>query len=139
MASFVKFDKFVLNLGNKVFNLGSDAFKIALSNSAPTGSSNNQLSDITEISYTNLSARSVTTTSFTQTSGTAKLILADLLLTSSTGDVAAFRYVILYDDTATNKELIGYWDYGSSVTLHGANGDTFNIDFDNVNGVLTLA
>lgn len=135
MASFNKFDKFVLNLGNKVFNLGSDSLKVALSNSAP-GATNNQLSDLTEISYTNLSARGITTTSFAQTSGTAKLILADLVLTAS-GAVATFRYVILYDDTAGNKELIGYYDYGSSITM--ANGETFTIDFDGSAGVLTIA
>lgn len=136
MASFVKFDKFVLNLGNKVFNLGSDQLKLALTNTAP-GATNNQVSDLTEISYTNLSSRNVTTTSFTQTSGTAKLICADLVLTASGGSVAAFRYVVLFDDTATNDEVIGYWDYGSSVTL--ADTQTFTVDFDQSAGVLTDA
>ena len=136
MATFTKIDKFVLNLGNKVFNLGSDTLKIALTNTIPTVSTANQLSNITEISYTNLSARTITTTSFTQTSGTAKLILADLVLTAS-GAVGPFQYVVLYDDTATNKELIGFYDYGSALTM--ANGDTFTIDFDGSNGVLTLA
>lgn len=136
MASFVKFDKFVLNLGNKVFNLGSDQLKLALTNTAP-GATNNQVSDLTEISYINLSSRNVTTTSFTQTSGTAKLICADLVLTASGGSVAAFRYVVLFDDTATNDELIGYWDYGSSVTL--ADTQTFTVDFDQSAGVLTDA
>lgn len=136
MATFTKLNKFPLNLGNKVFNLGSDSLKVALTNTAPTVSTANQLSDITEISYTNLSARTLTTTSFTQTSGTAKLILADLVLTAS-GAVGPFQYVVLYDDTATNKELIGYYDYGSAVTL--ASGDTFTIDFDGTNGVLTIA
>lgn len=136
MASFTKVNKFVLNLGNKVFNLGSDTIKVALTNTIPTVSTANQLSDITEISYTNLSSRTVTTTSFTQTSGTAKLVLADLVLTAS-GAVGPFQYVVLYDDTATNKELIGFYDYGSALTL--ANGDTFTIDFDASAGALTIA
>lgn len=136
MATFTKLNKFPLNLGNKVFNLGSDTIKVALTNTIPTVSTANQLSDITEISYTNLSSRTVTTTSFTQTSGTAKLILADLVLTAS-GAVGPFQYVVLYDDTATNKELIGFYDYGSALTL--ANGDTFTIDFDGSAGVLTIA
>lgn len=135
-VSFTKLNKFVLNLGNKSFNLGSDTLKVALTNTIPTVATAGVLADITEISYTNLSSRTLTTTSFTQTSGTAKLILADLVLTA-TGAVGPFQYIVLYDDTATNDELIGFYDYGSAVTM--ANGDTFTIDFDATNGVLTLA
>lgn len=135
MATYNKFQPFVANVANKVYNLGSDSLKVALTNSAPAGTEN-KLADITEISYTNLSARAITTTSSTQTSGTYKLILTDLVLTAS-GAVATFRYVIIYDDTATNKELIGYYDYGSAVTL--GNTDTFTLDFDNTNGVIQIA
>lgn len=139
-VAFSKIDKFVLNLGNKVFNLGSDTLKVALTNTAPTASTANQYSDLTSpLATTNLSGATpfnLTTTSFTQTSGTAKLIIADLVLTA-TGAVNPFRYIVLYDDTATNKELIGYYDYGSSVTMQS--GDTFTIDFDGSGGVLTLA
>jgi hypothetical protein len=136
MASGTKINKFVLNLAQKVFNLGSDTLKVALTNSAPTASTANQLSDITEISYTNCSARGLTISSSTQTSGTYKLVIADLVLTAS-GTVGPFRYVVIYDDTATNDELIAYYDYGSAVTL--ANGDTFTLDFDGTNGLLQIA
>lgn len=134
MATFNKFNPFTKAVGDKKHNLSSDSLKIALTNSAPSAA-NAILTDITEISYTNLSARGVTTTSFNTSSGTAKLILADLVLTAS-GAVATFRYVVLYNDTATNGELIGWWDYGSAVTL--ANGETFTIDFDGTAGVLTI-
>lgn len=135
MATFTKFQPFVENVAEKVFNLGSDTLKVALSAGAPTNTWGT-LSQVTEISYTNLSARTITTSSSAQTSGTYKLTLADLVLTAS-GAVATFRYVIIYDDTATNDELIAYYDYGSNVTL--ANGDTFTIDFDATNGFLTIA
>lgn len=135
IASYTKFQPFVENLAEKVFNLGSDSLKVALTNSAPAGTEG-QLSQITEISYTNLSARTISTTSSAQTSGTYKLVLTDLVLTAS-GAVGPFRYIVLYDDTATNDELIGYYDYGSSVTL--ANTDTFTLDFDGSAGVLTIA
>ncbi len=135
MATFTKVDKFVLNLGSKVFNLASDTLKVALTNTIPVVATANQLSNITEISYTNCSARTVTTTSFTQTSGTAKLVLADLVLTAS-GAVGPFQYVVLYDDTASNDELIGFYDYGSALTLD--NGDSFTIDFDASAGALTI-
>lgn len=136
MASFVKIDKFVLNLGQKVFNLGSDTLKVALTDTAPTVSTANQLSNITEISYTNLSTRTLTTSSSAQTSGTYKLVLADLVLTA-TGTVAQFRYVVIYDDTATNDEVIGYYDYGSEINM--INGDTLTLDFDASAGFLTIA
>lgn len=136
MATFVKFDAFVEDLAEKVHNLGSDQLVVALTNTAPTAATDGQLSDITEITYTNLTSRNVTTSTSAQTSGTYKLVLTDLVLTAS-GSVGPFRYVVLYNDTATNDELIAYWDYGSSVTL--ANGETFTVDFDATNGVLQIA
>jgi hypothetical protein len=135
MATFNKFQPFVEAVAEKKHNLGSDQLVVALSNSAPSAA-NAILTDITQISYTNLSSRNVTTSASAQTSGTYKLTLTDLVLTAS-GAVATFRYVILYNDTATNDDLIGWWDYGSAVTL--ANGETFTIDFDGSSGVLTIA
>jgi hypothetical protein len=137
MATFNKFNSFVEALAEKAHNLGSDQLVIALTAAANTPVvTNTQLSNLTQVSYTNLSSRNITTTSSAQTSGTYKLVLADLVLTAS-GDVATFRYVVIYNDTATNDELIGWYDYGADVTLH--NGETFTIDFDGSNGVLTIA
>lgn len=135
MATFNKFYSFTEALAEKVHNLGSDALTIALTNSAPVAT-NTVLANITQISYTNLSSRVLTVSSSAQTSGTYKLVINDLVLTAS-GAVGPFRYVIIYNDTATNDELIGWYDYGSAVTL--ANTDTFTLDFDATNGVLTLA
>lgn len=135
MASFAKLEPFVEALAEKVHNLGSDQIKVALTNSAPDAT-DAVLTDITEISYTNCSSRDVTTTSSAQTSGTYKLVLQDLVLTASGGTVGPFRYVVLYNDTAGSDNLIGYYDYGSSITL--ASGETFTINFDGSAGVLTL-
>lgn len=135
MAAFNKFNSFVEAVAEKVHNLGSDQITVALTNSAPLAT-NTVLTDITEISYTNCSSRNVTTSASAQSSGTYKLTLTDLVLTAS-GSVGPFRYVVLYNNTATNDELIGYYDYGSSITM--ANGETFTIDFDGTNGVLTIA
>lgn len=133
MATFTKFNSFVEAVAEKKHNLASDQLVIALSNTAPSAT-NAVLADITQISYTNLSSRNVTTSSSSQTSGTYSLVCSDLVLTAS-GAVATFRYAILYNSTATNGELIGYWDYGSSITM--ANGETFTVDFGA--NVLTLA
>jgi len=139
MATFNKFQAFVEHLAEKVHNLGGDTLTIALcaAANAPVAT-NSLLVDLTQISYTNCSARVPTITSSAQTTGTYKLVLADLVLTASGGDVAAFRYVVLYNDTPTSPAdpLIGWYDYGASVTI--TNGNSFTIDFDATNGVLQL-
>lgn len=138
MATFNKFNSFVEALAEKVHNLGSDTLTVALTAAANAPvATNTQLSNLTQISYTNCSSRVITTSASAQTSGTYKLTLADLTLTASGGSVGPFRYVVIYNDTATNDELIGWYDYGSEITL--ADTETLLIDFDGTNGVLTIA
>jgi len=141
MATFNKFQPFVEDLAEKVHNLASDQLKIALTNTAPTAGLGTYSQLTSPLSTTNLSGATpfnVTTSSSSQTSGTYKLVCADLTLTA-TGAVGPFRYVVLYNDTPTSPAdpLIGWYDYGSSISL--ANGETFTIDFDGTNGVLTIA
>lgn len=135
MATFVKFYSFTEALAEKKFNLGTDTLKVALTNTAPA-LTNTQLLNLTEISYTNVSSRTVTITSSSQTTGTYKLVLADLVLTAS-GNVGPFRYVVLYSDTAANKDLICYYDYGSSLSLVAT--QTFTVDFSPSTGVIQIA
>lgn len=139
MASFNKFHSFVEALAEKVHNLGSDTLTVALTNTLPVNT-NTQLSNITEIAYTNIqngttTGRNLTGVTSAQTSGTYKLDANDLTLTA-TGTVPDFRYVVLYNNTATNDELIGWYDYGGTVSL--LNGETFTITWDAA-GILTLA
>lgn len=144
MASFVKINDFVANAVENM-DLESDQLAVALSNTAPASESSNPTADtngilgnVTQISYTNLSSRNLTTSSSGQSGGVYKLVLADLTLTASGGSVAAFRYIYIYNDTVTSPAdpLIGYYDYGSSLTLN--DGDTFTIDFSPSNGVIQL-
>jgi hypothetical protein len=138
MPSLTKVNSFVEALAEKVHNLGSDTFKVALCNAAnaPTATTT-KLADLTTIDHTNLSDRTVAITSSAQTSGTYKLVLTDLTLTTS-GAVPTFRYVVLYNDTAANDEVIGYYDYGADVTFN-VSGEEFRIDFDASAGALTIA
>lgn len=141
MATFNKFNAFVENLSEKVHNLGADTLKVALSNTAPVAT-NTVLLDLTEISAGNgytAGGTAATISSSAQTSGTYKLVLADVVFTASGGSIGPFRYAVLYNDTPTSPAdpLVGYWDYGSSVTL--AAGETFTVDFSAASGVLTLA
>jgi hypothetical protein len=144
MASFVKVNDFVKNAVHNI-DLESDQIAVALTNTAPGSESSNPTADgngivgnLTQISYSNCSSRNVTTSSSTQTSGTYKLVLADLTLTAS-GTVGPFRYIYIFDDTVSSPAdpIIGYYDYGTSITLN--NGDTFTLDFSPSNGVIQLA
>lgn len=139
IATFNKFQQFVEDIAKGVHNLSTGQMKIALCAAANAPVATNEvLANLTEISYTNLSSRNVTTTSCEHTTGVLKLILADLVLTASGGSVAAFRYVVLYNDTPTSPAdpLIGWFDRGSELTL--ADTETFTIDFSAANGVLTI-
>lgn len=126
MATYNKFQSFVEALAEKIHNLGSDSLKVALTNSAPAAG-NTQLSDITQISYTNLSTRALTTASSSQASGVYALVINDLVLTASGGSVGPFRYIVIYNDTATNDELIAWFDYGAAITM--ADNETLTLDF----------
>lgn len=137
MATFNKFNSFVEALAEKVHNLGSDTLTVALTAAANAPvATNTQLSNLTQIAYTNLSARTLSNVTSTQTGGTYTLDANDLVLSASGGSVATFRYVVIYNDTAANDELIGWADYGSDVTL--ANGESFTIKFG-ASGILTIA
>lgn len=131
MAAFNKFNAFVENLAEKVHNLGSDTLKILLTNSAPLAS-NSVKADLTEISAGNgytAGGTAVTVTGSSQSSGTYSLTQsADVVFTASGGSIGPFRYAVLYNDTPTSPAdpLIGWWDYGSSITL--ADTETFTVD-----------
>lgn len=139
MASYNKFESFVEALAEKKHDLGSDQLKIALCAVAPDAG-DAVLADLTEIDYTNLLGANpldLTTVSSAQTSGTYKLVLSDLTLEVTGSVLPAFRYVVIYNDTALNKELIGFYDYGSLLTLNPA--DQFILDFDGTTGVIQIA
>lgn len=136
MASFVKIDSFTEALAKKLIDLSGAGLTVALTNTAHT-STWDELADLTQVDYTNLSSRVLTVSSCAQTAGTLKLVLTDLVLTSSGGPTGPFRYVYIYDDGSTGDKLICYFDYGSSLTLQ--DGDTFTLDFDASTGVLTIA
>lgn len=139
MAAFNKFNSFVEALGKKVHNLNADSLKVMLTNTAPVAA-NAVKADLTDIAAGNGYVAGGTVSAgntYAQASGTAKLVSGDVVFTAAGGTIGPFRYAALYNDTATNKELIGFWDYGSAVTLQI--GETFTVDFDGVNGVLTNA
>lgn len=133
MASFNKFQQFVEDLAKGVHVFTSDAtctVTVALCNAANAPvATNSVLANLTQIAYTNLSSRVVTGITSEHTTGTVTFTANDLVLTASGGAVAAFRYIVLYNDDPTSPAdpLIGWYDYGSDLTL--ADGETLTIDF----------
>jgi len=141
MATFNKFNQFVENLAEKVHNLQTDSLKIMLVNSPAPVATNSIKADLTEIAAGNGYSAGGTVINITgsvQTSGTYKLTGDDVVYTAAGGSIGPLRYAVLYDDTpsAPAKPLIGWFDYGSSITL--LNGETLTVDLDQVNGILTI-
>jgi len=128
-STFNKYNCFVENLAEKVHNLASDTLKIALTNTAPDAS-DAVLADIAEISSGNgytAGGNQTVQSSSSQTGGTYTLVSADpATWTASGGSIGPFRYAVLYNATPAGGAVIGYWDYGASITLNV--GETFTVD-----------
>jgi hypothetical protein len=141
MAGFNKVNAFVEHLAERVHNLGSDTLRVYLSNTAPNPATHAVRADVPEIAAGNgyvAGGNAAAVVASAQTGGVYKLTLADPPTWTATGAIGPFRYAILYNDTPTSPAdpLIGFWDYGSSITLQS--GETFRVDFDPDTGVLTL-
>lgn len=143
MPAFNKFNQFVQDLANKVHNLGSDTLKVMLTNTAPVAT-NTVKANLTEITAGNgytAGGNIATQVSSSQTGGTQSLICNNVIFTA-TGSIGPFQYAVLYNDTPTSPAdpLIGWWDYGSALTL--AAGNRFLVSFDGGSAsgsVLTLS
>lgn len=140
MATYNKFQAFVEALAEKTHNLGTDSLKVYLSNATPDAATDAVFADLAEIAAGNgytAGGNVATQTSSAQTGGIYKLVLADpATFTASGGSIGPFRYAVLYNFTTASGNLIGWWDFGTSITLSA--GDTFAVDFDPTTGVLTL-
>ena len=138
MATFNKYQKGVEALVEGI-NAGSDVWKVALSNRTPVVASDTNLASAVEISAGNgytAGGNVAATVSSTETSGTYKLVLTSpATWTAAGGSIGPFEYAILYD--ATTDNLVGYWDYGSPVTLSA--GESFSVVLDGTSGVFTVA
>lgn len=135
MATFNKINSFVENLAEGKINLGGTGLTVVLTNTAHNAAWD-ELADLTQVAYTYCSSRVLTVTTSEQTSGTYKLVLADLTLTASGGAIGPFQYVYIYDDASTGDKLIGYYDMGSATTI--ADGNYLTLDFNASTGALTL-
>lgn len=141
MAAFNKYQIFVEDLAEGIHDLDTHAINVALTNTAPNAATHALLADIAEISAGNgysAGGAQATLVSSAHSSGTYKLVLNDVTFTASGGSIGPFRYAVLYNDGTSGKvnPLIGWWDYGTNVTI--TDGNSFLVDLSAANGVLQL-
>lgn len=129
MAAFNKFNDFAEQIGLKKIDLNVDTLKVYLTNTAPVAT-NTVFGTPAEITAGNgytAGGADVTNVWAESPAGTGSLSGTDVVWTASGGTIGPFQYVVLYDDTSTSKHLIGWWDYGSALTLN--DGESFTVDF----------
>ena len=120
-------------------------FKVALTNTAPlatqtTWNTTDHPAPAAANGYT--AGGTATTISISETTGTTTVSGTQVVFTASGGQIGPFRYVILYNDTATSPAdaAIAWWDYGTpGVTLNDT--ETFTVKFSNTTpgAIFTLA
>jgi hypothetical protein len=143
MASFNKFNCFVQDIANKRHDMKTgttDVYKVYLTNTAPVvaNTTYNSSADLSTGSGYGAGGASIGSITGAQVSGTFRFTGSlDPSWTASGGSIGPFQYAVLYNSTSPTRPLIGWWDYGVTVTLN--NGSTFTVDLDQVSGILTIA
>lgn len=149
MATFSKINDWIESMANGDVDMNADNFSVALSNTAPasetsnpTADNNGVLANVTQIAYTNYTDdltvdRRLQSVTSSQTGGVYTFDAADFVITASGGAIADWRYLYVYDDTATSPAdaLVGVWDHGSTISL--GDGDSANINI-NASGLFTV-
>lgn len=140
---WVTFEEFSKDLANGVHNLGSDTFKLALIDNTATepvaGTATPRWADFSgnEVSGTGYTAGGATL------SGTSTAEAGGVTTFDDTGNVTWSQnaagptdiyWAVLYNDTATNDEAVGFFDMGGAVSL--VDGDVTATW--NASGILTI-
>jgi hypothetical protein len=132
MATYQKFFDFVDQLGQGKHVLGTAVFKCMLVNTPAPSATNSVKADLTEVASGNgyTAGGEDAQLTWAETGGTGTATGTKIVWTCDTAAMAAFRYVVLYNDTQTSPAdpLVSWWDYGSSLTLQV--GETFSVKFD---------
>jgi hypothetical protein len=140
------YNEFKATLGLKALNLNTDTIKMALFKST----SNCNSAALATAQYATLTnettgANGYTTGGFSlsgqaysQTAGTATFTVGTGTWTATGGTIVC-RFCVLYDNTATNKDLICFTTLdGTPADVTVLNGQTLNVTI-NASGVFTLA
>jgi hypothetical protein len=159
-SSFYKFNCFVEDIGKVKHDFGSDSLKILLTNTVPNAADTivdtsvtpcvvKATSNSTEVAAASGYSKgggAIASLVYAQTSGTAKLYGVKVTWTAG-ASIGPFQYAVLYNDskgTSATRPVIGYFNYGSAVTL--GIGETFTVgnsndgtDWTSSYPILTLA
>lgn len=122
-GDFTVFNLAKKKIGGGTIDLDTDSFKVVLCGSAQTiaanfaGSSTDcRYADLTdELSTANgytQASKALSSVTWTESTGTVTFDAADVAWTL-TGSIT-YKYGVVYDDTATNKDLLGFFDADTS-------------------------
>jgi hypothetical protein len=144
MATYNKFNDFTDKLIRGEHDWDAHTFKIALTNTAPVGTTDPAVWNTTAYpaptSANGYPAGGTTTTiSVSESAGTTTVQGTQVVFTATAGGIGQFRYAILYNDSHASKAAIAFWDYGTSITLNDT--ETFTVKFNNASPgtIFTLA
>jgi hypothetical protein len=141
MALAIPFNSWVRDLGNKKFDMDGDTFKARLLSSAASSSwvqwSDCSANEIANGNGYTTGGVTLTIVSWSISGGAVRWMVTSPTWTSSGTGMAAYRTLVVLDDSATNDELVCYIDYGFGRSV--AAGEAAPIFFDQENGLITLS
>ncbi len=134
-STTTRYNSFVELMADGTIDMDNDTFKVCLVTSSYTPLlTHSQLSDVSANRVSGTTDVALTGVTWAQTSGTAKFDAADTdSVFASTGTP---KYAVIYSDTSTNDNLVGYVTLPDSTTITG--GDTLRLVWDSA-GIFTLA
>lgn len=128
------FHEFKEDVGQKIHNLSSDTFKLGLVTNAVTpaagttdprwgagGSTNLSTSQVTPGGNYATGGPTLTSSSWSETAGTATFDAADVSIAQNASNPNNARWAIVYNDTSAGKEALAFVDLGGVTDLTAGN------------------
>jgi hypothetical protein len=127
-SNFYKFNDFLLRMakGEHQLHAAGHTVKVYLTNNAPNAALDSVKADLAGITEENGYAAADIQNDVSESAGVVSVTGVDYEWTF-TGPIGPFRYAVLVNSSHANEALIGYYDYGSSLSF--GNGEKFRVDF----------
>lgn len=128
-SSFYKFNCFNedLAMGVHQFHAAGHTIKAYLTNNTPSATDDSVKADLAGITEGAGFGYDPIDLENDVSAGEPTLVtFVDKTWTASGGSFGPFRYAVLYNETATGDPLIGWYDYGSSITV--ADGESLDLN-----------